>query len=184
MRKRAVIILGVAAAVFVVLWMYRIWIVNQDPVTVRVHKIGEVIDKGTFSIEATEADLLGADQFEEKFGVDIPDIYDGEYQIICVCLNFRNSTDHAVRWDEIFTYTDMGFETVTWASMIDPLLGNQINILESESLEPGGMQEIWYVTPVNRVCFKDKNWENIRSYDFYYVLSLSPDKETIALDIR
>lgn len=184
MKKSIIKIITFCMVAFAVFWVCRIISVNKNANSNVVYKLGEEIDKGTVSLKATESFLLAKEEFEKKFETEIPDVYEGEYLILCVRFNFENKTDYDISWDELFAYTDMGFETVTWASMIDPLLGNKINVLKTETFEAGTTQEIWYATPVNKVCFKEKNWNNISDYEFFYVLSLSPNKETIALEIH
>ena len=66
---------------------------------------------------------------------------------------------------------------------MNPDIDRQINILNGECLAPGDSQKIWFVSPVNKVCFKERSWERIDEYQYYYVLSLSPRKIAVRLKV-
>ena len=78
-------------------------------------------------------------------------------------------------------YADVGFETRTWASANTPI-GQNINVFKTDSLNAGQKQDVWYLTTVDPKCFKKKTWNQLRVNDFYYVISLAPEKIRIKME--
>lgn len=68
-----------------------------------------------------------------------------------------------------------------WGSAYNPYMGAKLNKFYSEQLDSGMQQDIWIVTTVSRVCFREKTWENLSDMEFEYVVSLYPDAVRIRL---
>jgi len=137
------------------------------------------------TIEAIDSFLLTVEEFENRF--DLPEgtieSYGDEECVVGVCLDVTNITEAAIEWDDLFEFISFGFESKGWTGASVPFLAPSVNIFYSESFEAGANQEIWLFTTVSKTCFKDSNWENIRSREFFYVLTLSPYKVEIRLAI-
>lgn len=166
----------------IVFWSARIWSINQVSDDTHNYEMNQVIDCGDITICANESFLLTQEEFEKQFELPkgIVD-YSEEARIVGICLVIKNVSDNAIEWDDVIRFIEGGFESRTWASSITPLYGQCINKFYTSNLESGACQEIWFITRVSKMCFKDSTWKNIDCENFYYVLSLSPYKVEIRL---
>lgn len=170
---------------FVLFWCGRIWSINQVEDDTVVYEMNQLIDCGDITIEAIDSFLLTVEEFENRFDLPEGTIWesaDDEY-VVGVCLDVTNITEAAIEWDDLFDFISFGFESKGWATASAPFLAPSVNTFYSESFEAGANQEIWLFATVSKICFKDSTWENIRSREFFYVLTLSPYKVEIRLAI-
>ncbi|MDE6626563.1 MAG: hypothetical protein K2K56_09370 [Lachnospiraceae bacterium] len=180
--KKPVIIVVLCIAFF---WGGRIYSTNQIKDKVDYYDMQSVVENDGISINPLESHLYTVNEYIERFHISMEDIgvEDMDSRIICICLEMTNGTERDISWDEIMARTECGFETLTWMSSVSPYTGSKINVFTDESFKPNATQKIWYATTINRVCFRQKTWENMQEESFYYVLSLSPRKIKIRLEI-
>lgn len=168
----------------VVFWCSRIWSINQVSDNTHIYEMKQTIECGDIAICAKDNVFFTPKEFEDYFDLDARSIDDSdESYIIGVCLEITNNSDADIEWDEIISFVECGFESKTWASGINPLYGQFTNRFYTASLEAGSSQEVWFLTDVKKICFKESTWEHIEDENFYYVLSLSPYKVEIRLTI-
>ena len=175
-------VIPVAIICLLVFWISRIFSINQYPPACTVYNIGDTVDCGDLELHFAGSHLDDPDVFKERFGIE----YDndiGEYKVIWICIDVTSRSDADIEWDDVFSFLECGFESQVWGSVMSPEIDMQINRLNSESLAPGATQSIWFAAPVNKVCFKDSSWEKIDAYQYYYVLSLSPVKTEVRLEV-
>ncbi len=162
------------------LWAIRVVNLNQEKKSnVMYVEQGQEIYYGGLAIQADEFLLLNADEYEAYFGVG-DDVTDNE-KAACVRFIVRNDSENAISWDNVISVLGEGFVCKGWGSSYDPFMGAKINVFYSEQLNPGMEQEIWIVTTMSRVCFREKTWENLSDMEFEYVVSLYPDAVRIRL---
>ncbi len=82
--------------------------------------------------------------------------------VMCACLNVKNTSDGPLSWDYVMDCTLEGFESVTWCGSVVPNMGQGINVFRSSQLDAGAEQDIWYVTSLARVSFRQKTWDNLK----------------------
>jgi hypothetical protein len=169
-----------------IFWISRIYSVNYNaPYVEKTYSMSDTISLDDLDISVAEWQLYTPDQFKQRFLCDVEDDFYGlETLEIAVCLNIKNASDREIGLDEIDNMTACGFEMDTWCSSVNPFVAQNINKYTSEILEAGETLKIWYVVQVSSVSFKHKNWEKIYDKDFYYVLTLYPEKVRIKLDGR
>lgn len=183
MIKKVLLWVLLCACVF---WSCRIYSINRVKEDVQYYTMQDTIDYDGIDIQPREAGLFTAEEFSDRFRISIEDVkaINGlEGKFICVCLRFTNHTGADISWDTLMYNAGEGFETTTWCSAPIPGFGAYMNVFRAETFEAGAVQDIWFVTNVDKSCFKQKNWEHIGEYPFYYVLSLWPEKIKIKLDI-
>ena len=181
MVKRNILILVVSC--FVVIWIGRIYSINQvTPISTFFH-IGEHVDCGDIELLFVESHLDNPEVFNNRFNVDCDIDTDDEYKLISICIEVTNTSDNDIGWDSIFQFLDYGFESTVWASSINTTLGASINRLNSECLSPGQSQRLWFIAKVQKTCFKETSWNSINDYQFYYVLSTNPSKVAVILEV-
>ena len=76
-----------------------------------------------------------------------------------------------------------GFESVTWCGSVVQNMGQGINVFRSSQLDAGAEQDIWYVTSLARVSFRQKTWDNLKDEEFWYVPTLEPVKIMMKLKL-
>lgn len=140
---------------------------------------GQEFYYGGLAIQADEFLLLDSDEYGTYFGME-NDVADSE-KAVCVRLMVRNDSDEAISWDDIFSVIGEGFVCRGWGSAYNPYMGAKLNKFYGEQLDTGKKQDIWIVTTVSRVCFREKTWENLSDMEFEYVVSLYPDAVRIRL---
>ena len=102
-------------------------------------------------------------------------------KVACVQFTVRNDSENAISWDDVFSVMGEGVVCEGWGSAYNPYMGAKLNKFYSEQLDSGMQQDIWIVTTVSRVCFREKTWENLSDMEFEYVVSLYPDAVRIRL---
>lgn len=183
MVKKILIWILLCASVF---WVCRIYSINRVKEDVRYYAMQDTIDYDGVLVQAREAQLYTFEEFSDRFNVSMDELKamdNTDGKILCVCLRFSNQTDADITWDTLMDKAGVGFETTTWGSACTPGIGQYMNVFHSETFEAGATQDIWLTTGVGKDCFKPKNWEHVREYPFYYVLSLEPEKIKIKLEI-
>lgn len=140
---------------------------------------GQKFYYGELAIQADDFLLLNADEYDAYFGVE-DDVTDDE-KAVCVRFTVRNDSDNAISWDDVFSVMGEGVVCEGWGSAYNPYMGAKLNKFYSEQLDSGMQQDIWIVTTVSRVCFREKTWENLSDMEFEYVVSLYPDAVRIRL---
>ncbi len=166
-------------------WCGRIYSINQTQETSHYVQMGEEFEIDGISVVSLEAQLFSRSDFLEYFQLEedvLNESEDRACKLICTCLLVSNHTERDMSWDEVMNITSCGFQTRTWSSLNMSYIGGALNVFEEESLRKNGSQRIWYVAVVNPICFKDKTWEQLKSSDFCYVLSLAPQKVNIQLE--
>ncbi|MCR4670527.1 MAG: hypothetical protein K5643_04970 [Saccharofermentans sp.] len=176
-------VMAVILLCLIVFWSGRIYSINQDPPVSKNYNIGDTVESGDLELYFAESYLEELNEFNTRFGTEFDNGADGECRILSLCIDVTNKSDRDVSWEKVMGFIECGFESPVWASSVDIRLMPMVNIFHSESLAPGHRQKIWFVTPVNKVCFKDSSWENIDDYTYMYVLSLSPQKIAVRLDV-
>ncbi len=167
---------------FLVFWTARIFSINRNPPSVTYYNMGDTVDCGDLELHFAESHLDSKEEFMARFGLDsAPN--EGEYKMLSVCIEVTNRSDSDIGWSEVFGFMECGFESPVWCSVIDPNVMSQVNLVQGESLAPGDSQKIWYLTEVNKVCFKESSWEHVNEYQYNYVLSIDPQKTAVRLEV-
>lgn len=171
------------SACFVVFWSGKIYTVNktQKHREIVCEPQCEMVFEG-IKVSEKESHIYEQKSFEHKYGVNIGYIEGG--RVLCTCLEVTNVSDEYMTWDDVFELLECGFESDTWAGAIAPVIGQQLNILYSAGLGKNDSCALWFVTTMHPVSFKRSTWDYIQDEDFYYVLSMTPEKRKIHLDIR
>lgn len=177
--KKIIVVITVC---FLVFWTGRIISVNQNPPITKYYEIGDILDCGDLEVCFIESHLDTPEQFKERFGVE-SNTYDGEHKVISICISATNKSDKEADLDKIFDFLECGFEAPLWANAIDPEITNQINNFGEEKLAPGKTRKIWYVTEISKRCYKESTWNHINECQFYYILTLSPQKIAVRLKV-
>ena len=168
-------------------WGCRIYSINKVKDFVSYKEMYKSFEYNNLEVEAVESGLYTYDEFLDKFEIDDETcsryIYDKNCKIVCVCIQFDNKTGKDISWDLLAELTEGGFESTAWASTEAFLLESMLNVFYEESFRADSTQKVWYVSLVNTSCFKKENWDKLDTYDFYYVISLSPEKIKIKLDV-
>ena len=167
---------------FCVFWVGRIYSINQNPPISTYYNIGDTIDCGDLSLQFIESHLDDPYEFKNRFGFEYSD-GTGEFKIISFCINATNRSNMDIGWDALFNFLECGFESPVWVSSIDPIPGAHVNVLHNECLKPGKSQKIWFMTKVNKNCFSNSAWEHVNEYQYSYVLSLTPQKTAVRLEV-
>ena len=176
--KRRVIVFLILLSLL--LWVIRVVNLNREKESnVMYVEQGQEFYYGGLAIQADDFLLLNADEYDAYFDVK-DDVIDGA-KVACVQFTVRNDSENAISWDDVFSVMGEGFVCKGWGSAYDPFMGAKINVFYSEQLNPGMEQEIWIVTTMSRVCFREKTWENLSDMEFEYVVSLYPDAVRIRL---
>ena len=165
-----------------ILWTARIISINQNPPVTTYYNIEDTLDCGNLYIRFVESHLDDPNKFKERFGVD-SDNSCGEHKVLSICIEVTNKSNENADIDEVKEFLECGFESLSWSSAINPETTKQINGTDGKSIAPGKKQKIWFVTEVNKVCFKNSSWENIDEIPFTYVLTLSPHKIAVRLNV-
>ena len=173
-------IIAAIAICFLVFWTGRIISINQNPPITTYYDIGDTLDCGDLEVSFVESHLDSPEQFKERFGFESDDSC-GEHKVLSICINAANKSDRDADLKEIFDFLECGFESKTWSSAINPKATSKINNFGEEILAPGITRKIWYVTEVNKMCYRDSSWNNINEIQFTYVLTLSPQKIAVRL---
>lgn len=175
------VIASITVCLFV-FWTARIISINRNPPITEYYNIGDTMDCGDLEVLFVESHLDSPYEFKERFGVDSDDSC-GEHKVLSICLNVTNKSNKDADIKEVRDFLEEGFESSSWSSAINPEVTKQINEANGESIAPGSTQKIWFVTEVNKMCFKDSTWKIIEESPFTYVLTLSPQKIAVRLDV-
>ena len=176
--KRRVIVFLILLSLL--LWVIRVVNLNREKESnVMYVEQGQEFYYGGLAIQADDFLLLNADEYDAYFDVK-DDVIDGA-KVACVQFTVRNDSENAISWDDVFSVMGEGFVCKGWGSAYDPFMGAKLNKFYDEQLNPGMQQDIWIVTTVSRVCFREKTWENLSDMEFEYVVSLYPDAVRIRL---
>lgn len=169
--KKAIAITMICVLFF---WVGRIYNINQNPPITTYYNIGDTIQCGDLELSFSESHIDELKEFNERFGNDYST--NDEIRIISICINVTNKSNNDINWDDVMDFLGCGFESSVWASAIDPNLGSMVNRFSKRSLASGKTQKIWFLSQINKICFKDTSWNKLNSFQFSYVLSLSPSK--------
>lgn len=164
-----------------VFWTGRIYSINRKPQMVTYYIIGDIIDCGDLELSFVESHLDNPEEFEKRFAIDGFSNIDGDFKMISICIDVTNKSDNDIGWEEVFEFIECGFESPVWASSIDPMVGAQVNVFQSETLKQGATQSIWFLTEVNKSNFRAKSWDTVDDYQYVYVLTLFPHKIAVRL---
>ncbi len=164
-----------------VFWISRIISINQNNPTTIYYDIGDVVDCGDLELYFVESHLDSVDDFNRRFETNLSDT--NEYKVISLCVEVTNKSSQSVSWNKIVDFLECGFESSVWGSSLNPSLCSKINVFNSDCLLKNESHKIWFVTEVNKVCFRDDSWDRIYEYQYEYVLSLSNPKTTVRLDV-
>lgn len=164
-----------------VFWTGRIYSINRKPQMVTYYSIGDIIDCGDLELSFVESHLDNPEEFEKRFAIDGFSNIDGDFKMISICIDVTNKSDNDIGWEEVFEFIECGFESPVWASSIDPMVGAQVNVFQSETLKQGATQSIWFLTEVNKSNFRAKSWDTVDDYQYVYVLTLVPQKIAVRL---
>lgn len=175
------VIASITVCLFV-FWTARIVSLNRNPPITIYYNIGDTLDCGDLEVYFVESHLDDPDKFKNRFGVD-SDNSCGEHKVLSICIAVTNRSTEDADMSDIRDFLDCGFESSSWSSVINPEVTKQINEANGERIAPGSTQKIWFVTEVNKMCFKDSTWKIIEESPFTYVLTLSPQKIAVRLDV-
>ncbi|MBO5260874.1 MAG: hypothetical protein J6A82_01280 [Coprococcus sp.] len=168
---------------FVVFWCGKIHSVNVSQRSRdSVYEKNDVVTYDGLRIIEKEAHIYEHVLFEQRFCIDVNHVESG--RVLCVCLEVKNISSQDLTWDYIFGVLECGFQTDTWASVVSPFIGQKLNIVPSDGLKKSDSCMLWFATTMLPVSFKQSTWDNIWDEDFYYVLSITPEKRMIKLDIQ
>ena len=177
MKRRVIVFLILLG---LLLWVIRVVNLNREKESdVMYMELGQKFYYGELAIQADDFLLLNADEYDAYFGVE-DDVTDDE-KAVCVRFTVRNDSDNEISWDDVFSVMGEGVVCEGWGSAYNPYMGAKLNKFYSEQLYSGMQQDIWIVTTVSRVCFREKTWENLSDMEFEYVVSLYPDAVRIRL---
>lgn len=177
--KKIILLLVVCVIVF---WCGRIFSINQISPVNTYYNIGDTIDCGDLRLYFAESYLEDPSQFNDRFGIQNT-VLENDYKMISICIEVTNLSDENIGWNEIFLFLEYGFESSVWASSIDPMVGPSMNRLRGEYLAPGESQKIWFATEIQKVCFKNSTWEKVDDYQYFYVLTSTPQKIAVTLEV-
>lgn len=177
--KKVIVPIVVCLFVF---WTARVISINRNPPITTYYNIGESIDCGDLEVSIVESHLDDPNEFKERFGVDSDDSA-GEHKVLSICIKATNRSTTDAELDEVMNFLECGFECPVWASAINPIITKQINAANGKSIAAGKSQKVWFVTEVNKMCFKDLSWKHIDETPFTYVLTLSPQKIAVRLNV-
>lgn len=175
------IIAAISICLFV-FWTARIISINMNPPVTKYFNIGDTLDCGDLEVCFIESHLDTSDEFKGRFGVDSDDSC-GEHKVLSICIEVTNKSTKDEDIDEVKGFLMCGFESSSWSSAINPEVTKQINATNGKSIAPGNSKKIWFVTEVNRLCFKDSTWKHIKEIPFTYILTLSPQKIAVRLEV-
>jgi len=175
-------VLSVILVCVVVFWAGRIYSINQSSPVTTFYNIGDAVDCGDLELYMVESHLDDLDEFNDRFKTDYSYGSDGECKYISICIDVTNTSDSDIHWDQIFGFLTKGFESQGWGSEVDINIMSKINVFNDDFLNSGSSQKIWFVTTVNKVCYKERSWVNIYDRPFFYVLSPAPHKTVVRLD--
>lgn len=165
------------------LWAIRVVNLNREKKSDTIYmEQGQEFYCGPIAIQAEEFLVLDAEEYEVRFGVE-GDVAD-EDRAACVRFAIRNDSEEAVSWDNVASVMGEGFVCRGWGSSYDPFMGSKLNIFYSEQFEPGAKEEIWLVTTLSRICFRDETWEKLPDMEFEYVMSMYPEAVRIRLHME
>ncbi|MEE0036012.1 MAG: hypothetical protein UEY44_06905 [Coprococcus sp.] len=183
MIKKLVCILFAGIALF---WCYRIWSINSgaDEVKRFEFAMNQDIQGEKVKLKAVKAGYISIDEAQEMFSIGNSLALDGniEQKVVYVCIEAVNTSDIAIDWSDLMEWIECGFETNAWSGVSLGFITQSSNVFYTESFEPGQTQDIWFATLVDSSVFKEKNWKQLNVHDFYYVLSISPDRMRIRLE--
>lgn len=177
MKRQIIVFLIIYALLF---WAIRVVNVNREygDDTIYVEQ-GQEIYYSSFAIRAEEFCLFDAEEYTARFDVE-GEVAEDE-RAACVRFTVRNDSKEAISWDDVFSVMGEGFVCRGWGSSYDPFMTSKLNTFYAEQLEPGKEQDIWIVTTVSRICFREKTWNKLPDMGFEYVLSMYPDAVRIRL---
>lgn len=162
------------------LWTIRVVNLNREKKSGTVYiEQGQEFYCGPLAMRAEEFLVLDAGEYETRFGVE-GDVADAD-RAACVRFTVRNSSEEAVSWDDVFSAMGEGFVCRGWGSACDPFMGSKLNSFYSGQLGPGAQEEIWLVTTLSRICFREGTWEKLPDMEFEYVMSMYPEAVRIRL---
>ena len=169
------------AVCLIVFWIGRIVSINQNRPSVTYYNIGDTVDCGDIQLQFLESHIDNSSEFIKRFGVDYNN-EEGDYKMVSICIEVTNQSNQDISWSEIFSFLEGGFESSVWASAVDADVTPKINIFDNASLVSGETQKIWFLTEINKACFKESSWKNVEDSQYLYVLSLVPQKTAVRLD--
>ena len=181
-------ILKFSAALFVmcavIFWCGRIYSVNNayKDDTER-YDAGAVVAGKDIEIRCMESHIYSVDEYKNRFGDREVFVLEPGDRLLCACLNVKNTSDGPLSWDYVMDCTLEGFESVTWCGSVVQNMGQGINVFRSSQLDAGAEQDIWYVTSLARVSFRQKTWDNLKDEEFWYVPTLEPVKIMMKLKL-
>ncbi len=182
-RSKKIALYAVCCALL--LWCCRIYSVNRvEGEREYIMQLGETLQAEGMDIVPLEAHLFSQEEYLEYFGLTQDKLVESDTnsRIICVCLSVTNTTERDMSWDVVMDKTTGGFETKTWGSMSSPYEGREINVFMDECLRSSQSQNVWYVTSVNPICFRERTWKRMECKDFCYVLQQASGKTVIELE--
>ena len=177
--KRIIIAIVVCMFIF---WAARIVSINRNPPITTYYNIGDTLDCGDLEIRFIESHLDDTEGFKERFGV-VSDNSCGEHKVLSICINVTNRSNKDADIEDVCDFLEEGFECPVWASAINPEVTKQINAVNGKSIAPEGSMKLWFVTEVNKICFKESSWKHLDEFAFTYVLTLSPQKIAVRLNV-
>ena len=186
-KKRIKYIGYIITLIFLVIWIVRVLYVNKKYSADTVYlNMNTQIDFGDYIIIPEESKLLSVNEFESYFGLNMEDFSElginETDKIICLRLHIRNTSGHTLEWRDVLSECGEGFETITWGSSYEMMLGRIINILYEDSFGANCEIDYWLVTPVSKISFKKVTWENLSVDDFMFTFSLYPNSVKIRLN--
>lgn len=149
------------------------------------YNIGDTFEIAGLKFEPMEHHIYEKDEYIARFGdekISVFDEYEGDIRILCLQVKVTNKTNEDLEWEGIITNFGYGFESSIWCSSNIPVLSAQMNHFSSEFLASNTSDYIWFATIISGNYFREKYWEKIDDIDFYYVVSLQPDRVRIIIN--
>ncbi len=178
-------ILVFICACLITFWTSRIYSVNRNYTAPETrYKNDSMINIENLEVSFNHSCIYTCDEFESEYKVEFGDVDSpDDIRIISACFDVRNTSENDLAWDTVMDSLQCGFESLTWASSVDPSVTSVINTFYSDTLKVGATQRIGFATVMTRSSFREQSWEHLTENRYYYVFARQPEKIMIELDL-
>lgn len=177
--KKAIVI---ALISLIAVWSVRIYSINQSPPVTAYYDIGDKVECGGLELSFIESHIDDPDEFEKRFGIDFENEC-GDYKMISILIDVKNTSDKDISIDDICEKIGYGFESPVWGSAPDIIVQNKVNSFDRYMLPSGETRKIWFLTEINKKCFKVNNWKRAKNYQYLFVFTYVPQKSAVRIKV-
>ncbi len=177
--KKAIVIL---IAVFIIAWSVRIYRINQSPPETTYYDIGDKVVCGDLELNFIESHVDEPAEFEKRFGIKF-DNPDGDYKMISIMIDVKNLSAKDISLDYVNEKIGYGFESPVWNSATDPYVCSTVNSFDHYSLPSGESQKFWFLTEINKGCFKKNHWKRVKNDQYIFVFSYNPQRSAVRIKV-